>query len=326
MVAWNVYGAGADEILWRWRAGIGYLRYHADRMGNVTSVLDFAGNLTEQYTYDAFGQTTILSANNTPLLTSAIGNRIMFTGREYLSSIVSYDYRHRMCRPNIGRFLQMDPIGFDAGDMNLFRYCGYDPVDRSDPTGLIARVAEDRLWAMSCFFDGGNSFQGSWDEFNNRNNPAGVITLELRPAGDRNQHAVERKNSKGERMSGETVTDFKVLDPVGQRDGSWKVTALYIVDVYYMDAPGSKAGPKTMDHTYKQEWEHPHDMDTKFYRPALATVREMNARMKFESVRAAATALDRQLRGRFETEKAATHWRDNKLAPGNHTSPFNYEE
>ena len=60
----------------------------------------------------------------------------MFTGREYLSSIAAYDYRHRTYRPNIGRFLQIDPIGFDAGDMNLFRYVGGDPVDRTDPTGL----------------------------------------------------------------------------------------------------------------------------------------------------------------------------------------------
>ena len=37
---------------------------------------------------------------------------------------------------------------FDAGDMNLFRYCGDDPVDRSDPMGLedIAISSElDRL-------------------------------------------------------------------------------------------------------------------------------------------------------------------------------------
>jgi hypothetical protein len=27
-------------------------------------------------------------------------------------------------------------MGFDAGDMNLFRYCGNDPVDQSDPSGL----------------------------------------------------------------------------------------------------------------------------------------------------------------------------------------------
>jgi len=32
----------------------------------------------------------------------------------------------------------MDPTGFDAGDMNLFRYCDDDPVDRSDPTGLVS--------------------------------------------------------------------------------------------------------------------------------------------------------------------------------------------
>ena len=46
------------------------------------------------------------------------------------------DFRHRIYAPTLGRFLQVDPIGFDAGDMNLFRYCGDDPVDRTDPLGL----------------------------------------------------------------------------------------------------------------------------------------------------------------------------------------------
>jgi hypothetical protein len=30
-----------------------------------------------------------------------------------------------------------DPKGFDAGDYNLFRYCGNDPEDRTDPMGLM---------------------------------------------------------------------------------------------------------------------------------------------------------------------------------------------
>jgi hypothetical protein len=127
-------------------------------------------------------------------------------------------------------------------------------------------------------------------------------------------------------MSGETVPEFKVLDPKRQADGTWKVTGLYIVNVYYMDAPGSKAGPKTMEHTYKYEWEHAQDMDTKFYGPALKTIEQMNKQWKFASPDAAATALDKQLRGRFEEEKRATHWHDNKLIPGNHTSPFPYEK
>jgi hypothetical protein len=36
----------------------------------------------------------------------------------------------------LGRFLQGDPLGFGGGDANLFRYCGGDPVNRRDPTGL----------------------------------------------------------------------------------------------------------------------------------------------------------------------------------------------
>jgi RHS repeat-associated protein len=70
-----------------------------------------------------------------------------------------YDYRHRHYNPSLGRFLQTDPIGlqtegaklmpeqkalygagapeaFTSSEMNLFRYCGDDPVDGSDPLGL----------------------------------------------------------------------------------------------------------------------------------------------------------------------------------------------
>ena len=42
---------------------------------------------------------------------SAYGNRFMFTGREYLSTIGIYDYRNRMYSPLIGRFLQTDLLG-----------------------------------------------------------------------------------------------------------------------------------------------------------------------------------------------------------------------
>jgi RHS repeat-associated protein len=143
LAAWNAYGPGADEILWRWQAGFGYLRYHGDRHGNVTALLDYWGGLVEQYSYDAFGKPTIMNGYGTPHSSphgvSAVGNRFMFQGREWLGELGLIDYRHRFYDPSMGRFLQTDPTGFDAGDMNLFRYCGDDPVDRSDPTGLYAR-------------------------------------------------------------------------------------------------------------------------------------------------------------------------------------------
>jgi RHS repeat-associated protein len=65
------------------------------------------------------------------------GNRFLFQGREYFPELGLYDYRNRFYHPILGRFLQTDPSGFDGGDMNLFRYCGDDPVDGSDPTGLV---------------------------------------------------------------------------------------------------------------------------------------------------------------------------------------------
>jgi RHS repeat-associated protein len=133
----NVYGSGADEILFRWDTVYGGSIYKQDRQGNIVAVLDQWGNIAERYSYDAFGKATIMSWwDNNERTSSWIGNRFMFQGREWLNEFGIYDYRHRMYNPRLGRFIQTDPTGFDAGDMNLFRYCDDDPVDRSDPTGL----------------------------------------------------------------------------------------------------------------------------------------------------------------------------------------------
>jgi RHS repeat-associated protein len=82
----------------------------------------------EKYTYDAFGTPKVTDGSGNPITypdgspKSAIGNRFMFQGREYIPELGIYDYRNRMYLPGLGRFLQTDPTGFDAGDMNLFRY------------------------------------------------------------------------------------------------------------------------------------------------------------------------------------------------------------
>lgn len=41
-----------------------------------------------------------------------------------------------MFSPNLGRWMTMDPIAYEAGDENLYRYVGNDPVNGLDPSGL----------------------------------------------------------------------------------------------------------------------------------------------------------------------------------------------
>src|SRR4029077_13228998 len=134
---------------YQWNTG-GVVHYHLDAMGDVQFLLGEDNLGLEKYTYDVFGKPTITDWDGNYRVISAYGNRFMFTGREYLYTLGIYDYRHRHYHPNLGRFMQVDPIGFKGDPMNLYRYCLADPVMHGDPTGLIAASASgflrDFMW------------------------------------------------------------------------------------------------------------------------------------------------------------------------------------
>ena len=43
--------------------------------------------------------------------------------------------RHRDYSPTIGRFIERDPLGFEAGDNNWYRFVANGPTIHNDPTG-----------------------------------------------------------------------------------------------------------------------------------------------------------------------------------------------
>jgi RHS repeat-associated protein len=151
----NIYGRGIDEILQRTDYAAGRtLYYQDDHEGSITHLTDQSGNIVEWYRYDAFGAPTFFNAASQQIGGTNWDNRFLFTGREYVLTFSIYEYRNRAYHPGLGRFMSEDPKLFvrrggldkapddwsfskhlDEAEYNLFRYCGNDPLDFSDPMG-----------------------------------------------------------------------------------------------------------------------------------------------------------------------------------------------
>jgi RHS repeat-associated protein len=99
-----------------------------DHQGSIRQIVDNTGSLLNQITYDSYGNIT---HQTNPSVTFRFG----YTGREWDGETGQYYYRARYYDARVGRFLSTDPIGFTAGDANLYRYVGNSPTNATDPSG-----------------------------------------------------------------------------------------------------------------------------------------------------------------------------------------------
>ena len=134
VIARYLFGESVDELVARWRPAGGTAWYLTDHLGSVRDIIDAAGAIINHLEYDSFGN--VIRETN-PLA----GDRFKFTGREWDAALGFYYYRARFYDPRLGRFVSQDPIGFDAGDSNLYRYVGNAPTQFIDPSGLTATIA-----------------------------------------------------------------------------------------------------------------------------------------------------------------------------------------
>ena len=134
----NVH-AGLDQMLLRDDFAVGQSYYlHADALGSTLALSDANGAVVETYRYSAYGQVVIYDASLNPQPSTL--NPLcpyLYTGRDYEPEIGFYNYRARAYDPGLGRFISRDPLGFAAGDMNLYAYVLSNPFNYTDPYGLV---------------------------------------------------------------------------------------------------------------------------------------------------------------------------------------------
>ncbi len=94
------------------------------------------GSVFNHIKYSSFSEVTYRSNSND-------SDRFKFTGREYdMRTKLSY-HRARYLDTPSGRWTSEAPIGFAAGDFNLYRYVGNSATNYVDPSG---RVGERAWW------------------------------------------------------------------------------------------------------------------------------------------------------------------------------------
>jgi RHS repeat-associated protein len=121
---------GIDEFFIRTDATGAYSPI-TDALGSVLALTNTSGNVTTQYGYDPFGNTTTSGLTST--------NVFQYTGRENDGNGL-YFYRARYYSPGLGRFVSEDPLRFYGG-YNLYAYVNDSPIDYVDPLGQQQRYS-----------------------------------------------------------------------------------------------------------------------------------------------------------------------------------------
>ena len=118
--------------------------------GDITGIIDSAGNVVARYTYDAYGAQiditdgdgNAVSPNNHTHIANL--NPFRYRGYTYDQETGFYYLTTRYYDPYVGRFLNADAYvttgqGFDGH--NMFAYCNNNPVRYSDKSGKSAGEA-----------------------------------------------------------------------------------------------------------------------------------------------------------------------------------------
>ena len=111
--------------------------FRRNLQGDVVGIYDTSGNFKVKYLYDAWGNCTV--ASETTDLALAKANPIRYRGYYYDEDTGLYFLNARYYSPEWRRFISPDDTAYldseTPNGLNLYSYCGNDPVNFADPSG-----------------------------------------------------------------------------------------------------------------------------------------------------------------------------------------------
>jgi RHS repeat-associated protein len=131
VLRWYAYGAGSNDVLNQLDVVAGTRQtLIPDIQGSILASLDSSTATLTKRGYFPYGAS------------ASVTGSFAYTGQRIDTETNGLYYaRARMYAPGLGRFLQPDPIGYDGGKY-LYAYVGNDPLNRIDPVGLSADIAQ----------------------------------------------------------------------------------------------------------------------------------------------------------------------------------------
>jgi len=135
-----------DERLW----------VQQDANWNVTAVVNGSGNVVERDVNDPYGKVAFLTASWVTLGGSAYAWIYMFQGTRLDPTSNLFGNRERQESSSLGRWEQIDPLGFRGGDNDLYRALADNPINALDPSGLrwlVQRGGKERARAINTAAD-----------------------------------------------------------------------------------------------------------------------------------------------------------------------------